>query len=380
MIKSIVRKEIQVLLKQSGTFFWLLLMPLLFIVLFASIFNNSADSITIRYYDADATASSKQFVDTLGAIKGVKLATDADLTLDEQIAQIKDGKKTSLLVIPKGYEAALQKGGAQVDLYRDAAADTAVAPLTAMLQNVATGFREVKLKSTLQSLGQSDAQIGKTLSPPLNVNEIKESAVKTNAISQFVPGYTVMFVFFIIITMIRNFIRDKESGMLARLRSTPLKPHQYLIGMWIPNIIAVLVQCAVLLGFGNLVYDLSFGDPLAMAVIVVSLAICATGIGLMLSMLVRSENQGLAFTQILTMGGAALGGLWFPSDFMPKTIQIIGKCTPQYWAQHALQDIVIRGAGVADLWQPIAILLGIGIAGLLVAVARYKRFLLSAAS
>jgi ABC-2 type transport system permease protein len=379
MIKTIVRKEIQVLLKEKGTFFWLFLLPILFILMFASIFSNAASSITVNYYDADQTAQSKDLVGILKKIPGFELKTDSSLPIEEQIQKIKDGKTSSLLVIPSGY-GALQadKKQVQLQLYRDATADTEVAPILAVLHNVSSEFREGKLLGSLLAAGKNEAQITEMLLPPVTITEIKENATKMDAITQYVPGYTTMFVFFIIITMVRNFIKDKDSGMLARLRSTPMKPYHYLVGMWVPNILVVMIQCTVLLTFGKLVYNLHLGDISAIAAIVIGLAICSTGFGLALSMLVRSENQGTAFTQIITMGGAIIGGLWFPYDFMPAFAQAAGKFSPQYWAQHGFQDVMVRGAHISDIWMTLVVLLSFGVVGLLVASLRFKRFLHSA--
>jgi len=158
------------------------------------------------------------------------------------------------------------------------------------------------------------------------------------------------------------------------------KPYQYLIGMWVPNILVVIIQCTVLLAFGKLVYNLNLGDLLAIAAIIIGLAICATGIGLALSMLVRSENQGTAFTQIITLGGAVIGGLWFPFDFMPKLAQTAGKLSPQYWAQHGFQDVMVRGAHLSDIGMTLIVLFTYGIIGLLIACLRFKRFLYASMS
>lgn len=380
MILNIIRKEIQLLLREKGTFFWLIILPIIFIVMFASIFGNQKDTLTIRYYDADKSESSQQFITGLKAMKGFDLVTDTETPIADQIENIKQGKSTSLLVIPQGFGQTMQAGTKPADLefYRDAAADTAVAPVITALQNVAYGYREVKLQNVLQASGKSEEEVKATLAAPFDIQDKKESSSSVNAISQYVPGYTVMFVFFILITMVRRFIKDKESGMVARLRSTAMKPIHYLIGMWIPNLLVVLIQCAVLLLFGNIVYDMSFGDPLAIALIVICLSICATGIGLVLSMLARSENQGVGVTQIVTMGGAVLGGLWFPYDFMPKFAQVIGNFTPQHWAQQAFQDVLVRGQHIADIWLALVILLAIGAAGVLIAMTRFKRFMLSA--
>jgi ABC-2 type transport system permease protein len=381
MIKSIIRKELQVLVKEKGTFFWLFLLPILFIMMFASIFGNMSSKLTIQYYDADHTAESTAYVNVLKKIQGIELKTDTETSIEVQIQQIKDGKNTSLLVIPKGYSD-LQKNNQQAVLqfYRDSTADTAVAPILAVLSNVSNGFRENKLQSGLLAAGKNQSEVTQLLLPPLTVKQNMENAAKTDAVTQYVPGYTVMFVFFILITMVRTFIKDKESGMLARLRSTPLKPYQYLIGMWIPNILVVVIQCATLLTFGKVVYNLQLGDMSAIAAIVIGLAICATGIGLALSMLVKSENQGTAFTQIITMGGAVVGGLWFPYEMMPAFAQAIGKLSPQHWAQKGFQDVMVRSAHISDIWLTLAVLVAYGVIGLLIASLRFKSFLHSSSN
>src|SRR5690625_2297314 len=59
-----------------------------------------------------------------------------------------------------------------------------------------------------------------------------EEQMKQEVIVSIVPGYTVMFVFFIIISMGTSFIKDRDTGLIARLASTPLPPMQYLLGKW----------------------------------------------------------------------------------------------------------------------------------------------------
>ncbi|MDF2927732.1 MAG: transporter permease [Paenibacillaceae bacterium] len=379
MITTIVRKEILVLLKEKGTFFWLFVMPMLFILIFASIFSNAKDTFTISYYDGDQSAMSQSLMKSIDDIKGFDVEPRTGLTLDEEIARITDGKASSLLVIPQGFEAGVSSGqSSKLMLYRDSTADTAVAPVLAVLENVTSHFRDIKLQTAFKGVDKSDPEIQEILKSPIALEDIKQNAMQGDAVTQYVPGFVVMFVFFIIITMVKNFFKDRDSGMVARLRSTPMKPYHYLIGMWVPNIIAVIIQCVVLIGFGKLVYNVNLGDLLAISLIVFSLAICATGIGLALCMIVKSENQGNSFTQILTMGGAVLAGLWFPFEIMPDFAQTAGKFTPQYWAQHGFQDVMIRGMNTADIWVSLAVLLAYGAAGLLVATLRYKQFIKSA--
>ncbi|REK71823.1 ABC transporter permease [Paenibacillus paeoniae] len=378
MISTIIRKEILLTLKDKGAFFWLFALPVLFIVIFSSIFSG-AGSMTykIPYYDADGSTASGQFVEQLGEIKGFALEAYEGGSLEDGIKEIRDGSRSYLLVVPAGYGQLAAAGQtAEIELYRDTVADEAVAPVMALLESVSAGYQDYKLRSILAGMGQNEEAINSIMEPAISIKEVKENATKANAVTQIVPGYTVMFVFFIMINMIQNLLKDRRSGMLSRLQGTPMKPIHYLVGMWVPNVLVVLVQSTVLLTFGQLVYGLQLGHPLAIAVIVLALALCATGIGLMLALLVSSENMGIAMVQIIAMGGAIVGGLWFPYDFLPKAVQTIGLFTPQYWAQKGMQDVMIRGADIGGIGWTLLILFAFGLAGLGVALLRFKKFAL----
>ncbi|SFS96465.1 ABC transporter permease [Marininema halotolerans] len=376
---SIVVKELKIVLREKGSFFFLLLMPILFIALFGSVFGNTGTTVTVNYLDRDGTKASKQLIKEIDQIDGFKVKKQSSTSLDKQIKEIKEGKKTSLLVIPENFEKDMQAGqSVKVKFYRDSTADQSVAPIRSVLENISHGYKDHKLSTVLMTVTKDAKKVKEMMASPVQIQEIKENVKSVNAISQVVPGYTVMFVFFIMITMIRGFFREKDSGMVARLHSTPMRSIHYLIGMWIPALIMVLIQCTVLLSFGYFVYDLHLGDGIAIVAIVFCLAICGTGLGLALSMLVRGETQGIAGTQLIALGGAVLGGLWFPFDLLPAFAQKVGHFTPQFWAQKSFQDVMVRGAHVGDVLQGLGVLLSFGLIGLVIALLQYKRYLRSA--
>ncbi len=290
-MKSIIIKELKMTLKEKGNFFFLLVMPIMFIVLFGSIFNNTDSSLSVRYLDQDNSSASHAFIKQLNAIKGFSTEKQTG-TIQNQIQQIKDGKSTSVIVIPKGFGDHLKSGSTQgmIKFYRDAAADQTAGPVQSVLQNIITGYQQQHVQQALSANGVNQVQVKKIMTPPVSVKTVQESSAHYNATAQFVPGYTVMFVFYIMISMVRRLFTEKESGMIARLRGTPMRPWEYLIGMWVPFLITVLIQSTVLLGFGHFVYGLYLGDLLSIVLIVLSLAICGTGLGLALAFLVRGEN------------------------------------------------------------------------------------------
>ncbi|BCB03676.1 ABC transporter permease [Bacillus sp. KH172YL63] len=202
-----------------------------------------------------------------------------------------------------------------------------------------------------------------------------ETTSHKDVVTQIIPGYTIMFTFYIMISMVIGFVKDRDRGMVARIASTPLPLADYFIGKWIPFLLIVLIQITVLFGFGVIVYDLPLGDPLSLMILSLSLAFIVTGWGMALSVLVKTENMGIAMTQIIALGGAMLGGLWIPVEYMPDLIQSISKLLPQYWAIEGYKEILLRNGTTADIGWNILILLGAGIGGALIAYAGYPRFL-----
>lgn len=200
-------------------------------------------------------------------------------------------------------------------------------------------------------------------------------AEEQQVILSIVPGYTIMFVFFIMITMTESFIKDRDIGMVARIASTTLSPYFYLLGKWISYMYIVLMQIIILLLFGKIVYDIPFGQPIQLLLLSVLLAFAVTGIGLALAVLVKTNNMGIALTQVIALGGAVLGGLWMPLEMMPEFLQAISRFLPQYWAHQAFQDAMAGTLETIHLFQTSLILLGFGLISFIIALVCYPKFL-----
>lgn len=117
------------------------------------------------------------------------------------------------------------------------------------------------------------------------------------------------------------------------------------------------------------------GDLSATIPLILALAVCVTGLGLAITFTVGGENQGIAFTQILALGGSALGGIMVPYNQLPKLAKELSHFTPQYWAQNGFQNILTNGAHLFDIWQNLAVLLSIGIISLIIALVRFNKFI-----
>jgi len=203
----------------------------------------------------------------------------------------------------------------------------------------------------------------------------EDEAMKQEMILSIVPGYVVTFVFFIMISMTTAFLKDRDLGMTARIASTPLSPQLYLLGKWIPYMFIVWMQIIILIVFGKGVYDLPIEQPLFVLFLSIALSFTATGFGLALSLFVKTENMGIALTQVIALGGAVLGGLWMPLELLPDMIQKIAHVLPQYYAHQAFQDALNGTLTFKGFFQGLFTILAYGCVGFIIAIIRYPHFL-----
>ncbi|MBH8599231.1 MULTISPECIES: ABC transporter permease [unclassified Thermoactinomyces] len=377
MVKALIKKEIKRMLKDRGTFVWIFIIPIVFIVIFATIFNNQNYTFKVYYQDLDHSTMSGAFVKAMENVKGFKLFKETDK--QKAIKDIRNGDISTFIVIPKGFEEKIKAGKqTQIDFYYAGSQDAQqeVEPVKTVVNSVVQSYKDNKIKSYVIQTTNGNKNLEQAiLSPPVTIDAKEQLVKKVNAVTQFVPGYTVMFAFYTIISLARTLMREREGGMLSRLLSTPMNRLQYLIGIWIPNFLLVCVQILVLFTFGHLVYGLEIGNAPALIVLSLSLALTTTAIGLLITFLFKNEQMVMACTQILALAGAALGGLWFPINLLPGFLQKAAKVFPQYWAQKGYLDILLHGGQLAEIGWSVGILLTIAVIGLCGAMLSYKNFL-----
>lgn len=204
--------------------------------------------------------------------------------------------------------------------------------------------------------------------------------IQQQVTTSIVPGYIVMFVFFIMITMVNSFIKDRDYGMSARIASTPLSPFYYLIGKWIPYVMIVFIQIVILFVFGKIVYNIPLGQPMAIIVLSLFLAISVSGLGMALALFSNTENMGIAVTQVIALGGAMLGGLWIPFDQLPQFLQSASHFVPQYWAHLAFQEAMNGTLTFTVFFQAIGVLAIVCFISFIAARIQFPRFLRRAKS
>ncbi|WP_042199020.1 ABC transporter permease [Paenibacillus camerounensis] len=171
-------------------------------------------------------------------------------------------------------------------------------------------------------------------------------------IDRFGPIMIGVFVFFFVFLIAGvSFLRERTTGTLERLLSTPLKRWEIVLGYVGGFGIFTVVQALLISWFSvhmlGIMMAGSFGYVLLITLL---LAITALTLGTLLSAFAGNELQMIQFIPLVIVPQIFLSGL-FPLDTLPLWLQRTGLATPIYYGAQALMDIMIRGKG----WSSIAL-------------------------
>jgi ABC-2 type transport system permease protein len=194
-----------------------------------------------------------------------------------------------------------------------------------------------------------------------------------------VPGFTVLFVFLSAGTTALSIYNEKKVGSFRRLLAAPMSKAELLLGKMLPQFFVALIQVVVIFGVGMFIMPLvglkplELGDhPLAVLVIVLVMALCATGMGVLIAAIARTEGQigGVSAAALWVMG--ALGGAFFPVYLIEGFLGQIGQVVPHFWASKAFYGVLARGQDLGGVITEIGFLLGFTVLFFLIGVWRFE--------
>jgi ABC-2 type transport system permease protein len=185
-------------------------------------------------------------------------------------------------------------------------------------------------------------------------------------------GLFPLFLMFIITSITMQ--RERASGTLERILTTPLRRLDLLIAYGTAFSIAAAAQAVLACGvsFWLLGFDTA-GSPLWVFVIAIVNAVLGVGLGLLCSAFARTEFQAVQFIPLVMVPQLLLAGIIAPRALMPSWLEWVSNVLPASYALEALQQVgthsELTGVAVRDM----AIVLGFAIVALCLAAATLRR-------
>jgi len=410
---SVTWKELQVIFRDRGWLAVLFLMPLMFGGLLGGFQligagggEESAILLKVGLVNADSGNFGVEVAKAIGTITQLNITTFN--TRDEAEQQVKKGELAAAIVIPADFSR-------QVDGYTPTAIEVIVDPaeqesagiVTGIMNQVVAevtiwgevqhGIRTVLNESGLlagaspeqqraveaQSLGVIMTRLNELRRNPAiavvseDLTGLTVEAGFNPYLAYLFPGFTVMFMFFIVGMSAESLLNERESGTFRRLLAAPIPRWAILAGKMLAYMVVASLQVIVMFTVGHLAFKVPLGQsPLALIVITIAIGLTASALGMLIAALVKTIKQAGDLSTMLTLILAAFGGAmpvsWPPIFRAEGFVGTLSNLTPQAHGAQAYFKLMAENAPFEQVVPHVGILLAMATVFFLIAARRFR--------
>jgi ABC-2 type transport system permease protein len=181
------------------------------------------------------------------------------------------------------------------------------------------------------------------------------------------------FIVMFLITSIAM-LRERTTGTLERLFTTPVGKLDLLFGYGIAFGVAATAQAAVAGGFAYWVLDMNTAGGVGLVILIaVANAVLGVALGLLCSAFARTEFQAVQFMPLVVAPQLLLCGLFVPRDDMAGWLQAISDVLPMSYSVEALTEVGMHAEPTGIMWRDLTVVVGAIVVALILGAATLRR-------
>jgi len=356
-IAALVRKEFLALFKDRRGRFVLVIPPLVQLLVFGYAATFDLDRIPYALYNEDPGRAARELVAAFdGSPHFERVAT---LDSSGQIAPLVDARKAMMVVHigPQFGRDLLLGDTAPLQVIVDGRNSNTALVAINYLRSVVEQYN----RDWLSARGQSG--------PPVNIETRAWFNPNLESRWFFIPGIVGLIT--LLITMLvtaMSVAREREQGTFDQLLVTPLRPVEILIGKALPGFLIGAVEATVIILIATLWFDVPLrGNGALLYAGLALFLLSAVGVGLMISSIAVTQQQGLLGAFLFMVPAVTLSGFATPIANMPPAVQAVTLLDPLRYFLVVLRKLFLEGVSfdvlVHQLW-PMAL---IGVVSLAIA-------------
>jgi ABC-2 type transport system permease protein len=309
---------------------------------------------TFAVADDDGGPLARAFVEGALAAPALKdvVTTRMAPSAGDARALVTAGKASAAFVIPAGFTDALRAGRPA----RIAVLKSADSPVSGELaEAIAADFPPAPARLVDGSVG---------------VRNVKQA-------SYFGPSMAIFVLFFVVEFGAIGILAERRTGTLARLLAAPISRESIVVGKAISTFALGAFSLGTMTIATSVLLGASWGDPIAVAALAGSVVLAAMGITALTATFASSEQSASAFSSMVSMGLAMLGGNFVPVAQAPELMRTIALATPNGLALRGFTDLVADGGGVESVLPYVAGILAFALVTGTLAVGRARRLVVA---
>jgi ABC-2 type transport system permease protein len=366
---AMVKKEFIQMRRDRMTFAMMIGIPMIQLVLFGYAINSDPKHLPTAVYSADNSTFSRTIVWAMRNSSYFDITHEA---ADEAEIQrlLARGQVQFAVEIPVDFSRKLLRGEKpDLLLEADATDPMAIGYAVSAMNSLAATVLNRDLTGPLAKLRASAA--------PFNL--VAHQHYNPEAITQYniVPGLmgVVLTMTMVIITTLA-ITRERESGTMENLLSTPVHPGEVIMGKIVPYIFVGYVQVFLILLAAKFLFNVPIvGSVLLLVALAFLFIVAHLSVGITFSTIAANQRQAMQMGMFFFLPNILLSGYMFPFRGMPGWAQDIGECLPLTHFLRIVRGILLKGNGFAEVapevW-PIVLFL---VVMLVIGIKRYRQTL-----
>lgn len=344
-----VRKEVFHVLRDWRTLLILLVMPLVQVLLFGFAVRTDVRAIRVAIVDPTPGPATLRLVSRFAASDRFELV-EVVPTMRHVEGKFADGAVRQAVVLPRDTDRLL------------------AGPAPLVVQIVTDGS-DPNMGSIMQGYSSAVVRRWHAESVPPGTGAVRIDVAgrmrfnpTLESVNLFVPGLIALVLTIISALMTAiSITREKETGTMEMLLVSPLHPWEIVVGKVVPYVVLGFAAVLLILGAARTVFRVPLRGSLAL-LLAESLLYIVTALALGVLISTRAATQRTAMIAALAgllMPTLMLSGFIFPLESLPRPLQLLSYVVPARWFLLIVRGIMVKGAGLAALWQETLILVGI---------------------
>ncbi len=355
---AIIKKEVLQLSRDKLTFGMVFGLPMIQILLFGYAINTDVRNLKTAVANQAGTHLSQQFIAELRASQVVRIIDSVE-TPRALESMLRRGEISIGVFIPSDFDRRV------ADMNRSAVhilvdgSDPTILSVANRLRSMPIAFDSAPQREQKQDLIEIRPYYNPERRTPVNI----------------VPGLmgVILMMTMMLFTAVA-IVRERERGNLELLINTPVSSAELMIGKVTPYIAIGLFQLAIILGVGQLLFDVPIRGSVVDLYIAGSAFIAANlALGLLISTATQTQFQAMQLTVFILMPSILLSGFMFPFDGMPVVAQYIGEILPTTHFIRLTRGIMLRDAPLSELGYDLYYLVGFTLIAMTIAATRFTK-------
>jgi ABC-2 type transport system permease protein len=331
-ILAILRKEVRQLRRDHLTFGMVIGLPIIQMLLFGYAINTDVRNLRTAIANQADTHLSRQYVAELGQTQVADIVYEVE-TPQEIEDLLRRGRISIGVHLPKDFDRrVVDRTRSAVHLLVDGT-DPTILGVANQLRAMPIAFDSTNTIASGPTLVEIRPYYNPERRTPVNI----------------VPGLmgVILTMTMILFTAVA-IVRERERGNLELLINTPVSSAELMIGKVVPYILIGMIQLALILAVGRLLFDV----PVRGSIVDLYLAAAAV---------------------FILLPSILLSGFMFPFDGMPRFAQLLGELLPNTHFIRLTRGIMLRDAGIGDLFSEVAFLIGFALVAMTAAALRFTK-------